>query len=64
MIEKRGCIGAFAHYPYHQSLTKIVPCEVEMKECVFARPRLRSGLEKVGQGLYSIRAGEIWKEGP
>lgn len=36
-----------------------------MRECACARPRaIRSGLEKVGQGLYSIRAGEIWKEDP
>lgn len=26
------------------------------------RPRVRSKLEKVGWGLYTIRAGDVWKE--
>lgn len=64
MIRERGCIGVFTHCFYHYPSTGIAPCEVEMRECAFARPRVRSGLEKVGQRLYSIRAGEIWKEDP
>lgn len=61
---KRGCTGIYSTTSTSRPSVEIVPYEADMTECAFTRPRVRSGLEKVGWGMYSIRAEEIWKADP